>query len=44
MWNDLKNRIVSFADDNALYAEVAFPTNLLNIANSLNRDLFKIKS
>ena len=42
MWNDHKNKIISYADNTTLYAEDASPSNRTNVANSLNRDLAKI--
>ena len=42
MWNDLENKIISYADDTTLYAEIASPSECTNVANSLNRDLAKI--
>ena len=44
MWNDLENKIISYADDTTLYAEVASPSECTNVANSLYRDLAKIQS
>ena len=44
MLYDLKNKIVLYADDTTLYAEVASPSDHINFAISLNRDLFKIQS
>ena len=44
MWNDLENKIISYADDTTLYAEVASPSNLTNVVNSLNWYLAKIQS
>ena len=35
MWNDLKNKIISYADDTTLYAEVASPSERTNVVNSL---------
>ena len=43
MWNDLENKVILYADDTTLYAEVASPSGRINVANSLNRDLFKIQ-
>ena len=37
MWNDLENKIISYADNTILYAEVASPSERINVANSLNR-------
>ena len=39
MWNDLENKIISYADETTLYAEVASASDRINFANSLNRDL-----
>ena len=44
MWNDLENKLISYADDTTLYAEIASPSEHTNVANSLNRDLAKIQS
>ena len=44
MWNDLENKILSYADDKTLYAEVASPPQPTNVANSLNSYLVKIQS
>ena len=44
MWNDLENKIVSYADDTTLYAEVSSPFDRINVANFLNRDLVEIQS
>ena len=43
MWNDLENKIISYADDTTLYAEVASPSDQVNVANSINRDFVKIQ-
>ena len=32
MWNDLKNKIILYADDTALYAEVVYHSNHINAA------------
>ena len=40
-WNDLKIKIILYADDTTLYDEVASPTNHKSVANFLNKDLFK---
>ena len=40
----LKNKIISYADNRTLYAEVASPSERTNVTNSLNRDLAKIQS
>ena len=44
MWNDLENKIILYANDTSLYAEVAPPSDSINVSSSLNRDLFKIQS
>ena len=44
MWNDLENKIISYADDTTLYADVKSPLDRASIANSLNRDLVRIQS
>ena len=44
MWNDLENKTISYADDTDLYHEVARTSNNINVAISLNRDLFEIQS
>ena len=44
MWNDLENKIILYANDTALYAEVASHSGCINVANSFNRDLVKIQS
>ena len=41
-WWSLK-KIISYADDTTLYAEVTSPFDFINAANSLNRDLVKIQ-
>ena len=41
MWNKPENKIISFADDITLYAGVASPSNRINVANSLKRQLVK---
>ena len=43
-WNYLENKIISYADDTTLYAEVASLSDHIIVANSLNRELFKIQS
>ena len=42
MWNNLQTKIISYANDATLYAEVAFPSEPKNVVNSLNKDLPKI--
>ena len=44
MWNDLENIIISYADDNTLYAEVESLSGRINFSNFLNRGLLKIQS
>ena len=44
MWNDLENKIILYANDTTLYAEVALPSDCVNVANSLNKDSLKILS
>ena len=44
MWNNLENKIVSYADDTTLYGEVKSPSLRTSVADSLNRDLSKIQS
>ena len=39
MWNDLKNKIVFYANNTTLCTEVASLSNCINVAISLNRDL-----
>ena len=43
MWKELERKIISHSDDTTLYAEVASHSDHINVANSLNRDLFKIQ-
>ena len=43
MWNNLENKIISYADDTTLYADISFPSNRNAVAESLNRDLLKIQ-
>ena len=33
MWNDLENKIISYADNTTLYAEIVSPSEHTNIAN-----------
>ena len=40
MWNDLEYKMILYADDTTLYAKVASHSDCINVANSLNRDLF----
>ena len=42
MCNDLEIKIISYADDTTLCAEVASPSERTNVANSLSRDFAKI--
>ena len=44
MWNDLKNKIISYDNDTTLYAKVSSPSDYINVTNSLNRVLLNIKS
>ena len=44
MWNNLENKIISYADDTTLYAEVNSPCDRNIVADSLNRDLRNIQS
>ena len=44
MWKDIENKIILYAGDTTLYAEVAFPFNRINVVNFLDRDLFKYQS
>ena len=44
MWTDPENKIISFADNTSFYLEGASPSDHINVANSLNRDLVKIQS
>ena len=44
IWNDLENKMISYADDSILYAEFASLSNRMNVANSLKKDLAKIQS
>ena len=39
---NLENKIISYADDTTLYAEVASPAHRTRVAESLNRDLLRI--
>ena len=43
MWNGLEDKTILNADDATLYAEVKSPSNRINVANDLNKDLLKIK-
>ena len=43
MWNNLENKIISYADDTTLYADISFSSNRNAVAESLNRDLLKIQ-
>ena len=42
LWNDLENKNILYANDTTLYAEVAFTSDRINVANTLNRDFIKI--
>ena len=42
MWNDLENKIISYADESTLYSEVSFSTDCINVFDSLKRDSAKI--
>ena len=44
MWNGLENKVVAYADDTSLYAEIKSPAERVSVADSLNRDLRKIQS
>ena len=44
MWNGLENKIVSYADDTTVYAEVKCPADRATVSDSLNRDLVTIES
>ena len=44
MWNNLENKIISYADDTTLYAEINSPSDRSLVAESLNRDLSNIQS
>ena len=39
IWNDLENKIISYTDNTTLYAEVAYPSDCINAAYSLNSGL-----
>ena len=41
MWNDLKNRIILYAEDTTFYTEVAPPSDHKNGANSLKLRLIQ---
>ena len=43
MWNDHENKIILYANDTTLYAEVSSPFDFINVVKFLNRDLFKIQ-
>ena len=43
MWNDLENKIVSYIDDTTSYTEVTYPSDRINVAKYLNRDLVIIQ-
>ena len=43
MWDGLENRLIAYADDATLYAPIYSPPNRIAVAESLNRDLIKIK-
>ena len=44
MWDGLENRLIAYADDATLYAPIYSPPNRIAVAESLNRDLIKIKN
>ena len=44
MWNNLENKIVSYADDTKLYFEISIPSDCVKGADSLNKDLLRIKT
>ena len=44
LWNNLENKVISYADDTTLYAVVASPSDSINVDNSLNINLVKIQS
>ena len=41
MWNDLENKIISYADGTTLYAEIV-SLDCIHVANFLNKNLVKI--
>ena len=44
MWNNLENKIVSYADNTTLYSEVRTPPDWVKVVDSLNRDLLRIQN
>ena len=43
-WNNLENKIVSYADDTTFYSEISTPFDYVKVADSLNRDLFRTQT
>ena len=37
MWNNFKNKIVSYADDTILYSEISTPSNCVQVTDYLNK-------
>ena len=35
-WSDLENKVISYADDTTLYAEIVPPFDFINVADFLN--------
>ena len=44
MWKNLENKIVSYADDTTFYSEIRSLPDRVKVADSLNRDLFRIQT
>ena len=42
--DNLENEIISYADDNTLFAHISNPNERISVVRSLNRDLAKIQS
>ena len=41
VWFYFENKVILYSDDTTFYAELALFTDCTNIANSLNKSLFK---
>ena len=44
MWNNVENKIVSYADDATLYSEISTSSDCVKDANFLNRDLLILQT
>ena len=44
MWNNLENKIVSYADNTTLYSEISTPSDCVKGADSLSRDLLRTQT